>query len=66
MFIGYKIEKDKITRVFFIFLQEESHGMAVYSMVAYERVFSSHTDRVKYVMNYFCFNLAKVILLKLK
>ena len=26
------------------------------SMVAYERVFFSHTYRVNYVMNYFCFN----------
>ena len=40
--------------------------MAVYSMVAYERVFFSHTYRANYVMNYFCFNLAKLILLKLK
>ena len=42
--------------------------MAVYSMVAvaYGRVFFSHTNRVNYVMNYFCFNLAKLILLKLK
>ena len=40
--------------------------MGVYSMAAYERVFFSHTYRVKKVMNYFCFNLAKLILLKLK
>ena len=41
-------------------------GTAVYSMVAYERVFFSHTYRVNYAVNYFCFNLAKLILLKLK
>ena len=40
--------------------------MAVYSMVAYDRVFFSHTYRVDYEMNYFCFNLAKLILLILK
>ena len=40
--------------------------MAIYSMVAYERVFFSHTYHVNYVMNYFCFNLAKLVLLKLK
>ena len=40
--------------------------MAVYSMAAYEKVFFSRTYRVNYVMNYFCFNLAKLILLKLK
>ena len=35
--------------------------MAVYSMAAFERVFFSHIYRVNYVMNYFCFNLAKMI-----
>ena len=40
--------------------------MAVYSMVAYERVFFCRTYRVNYVVNYFCFNLAKLILIKLK
>ena len=35
-------------------------------MAAYERVFFSHTYRVNYAVNYFCFNLAKLILLKLK
>ena len=40
--------------------------MDVYSMVAYERVLFSDTYRLNYVMNYFCFNLAKLILLKLK
>ena len=37
---------------------ETEVGMAVYSIVAYERVFFSHTYRVNYVMNYFNFNLA--------
>ena len=40
--------------------------MAVYSMVAYEKVFFSHTYRVNCAMNYFRFNLAKLISLKLK
>ena len=35
--------------------------MAVYSMAAYERVFFSHIYRVNEVMNYLCFNLAKLI-----
>ena len=40
--------------------------MAVYSMAAYERVIFSHTYRVNYAMIYFCFNLAKLILLNWK
>ena len=40
--------------------------MAVYSMAAYERVFFSNTHHVNKVMNYFCFNLTMLILLKLK
>ena len=40
--------------------------MAVYSMVAYERVFFSHIYRGNYEMNYFWYNLAKLSLLKLK
>ena len=39
--------------------------MADYSMAAYVRVFFSHTYRVNWVMNYLCFHLAKLILLKL-
>ena len=40
--------------------------MAVYSMVAYDRIFFSHTYHVNYVMNNFYFNLAKLILFKMK
>ena len=40
--------------------------MAVYLMVTYERVFFSHAYRVNNVMNYFCFNLAMLSLLKLE
>ena len=40
--------------------------MAVFSMAAYERIFFSHAYRVNEAMNNFWFNLAKIILLKLK
>ena len=34
--------------------------MAVYSMVAYERVLFSHTYGITYVMNYYLFQFSKV------